>query len=356
MINFIKKLIPIKVKYFLIENFFYESFERSANPVVFVFLAADYGNIGDIAITHAQIQFLQRTFPERKVLWVPISKTRTYIKSIKKTILKDDIVTIVGGGNMGVMYSDIEELRQKVIKNFNNNKIVCFPQTLDWEENLNANIALKKIRNIYSQHSDITLIARESVSLKKLNELFENTSVKVITTPDIVLQIDLEEFNYEMNRRREGGLLCLRNDKEKIVNLNMYVTEIQSILKEFNEIVACTDTHIECSNMSKIETTEVLSSKIDQFSKAKLIITDRLHGMILSFVTGTPCIVLPNSNHKISQTVKDWLFAEERIFLYENQTHIRNQIKYFIESRQESSGRLSEELYLPLIKALKNEY
>ena len=40
---------------------------------------------------------------------------------------------------------------------------------------------------------------------------------------------------------------------------------------------------------------------------ARLVVTDRLHGMILSLVAGTPCLVLPNSNHKIRQTWKDWL-------------------------------------------------
>lgn len=36
------------------------------------------------------------------------------------------------------------------------------------------------------------------------------------------------------------------------------------------------------------------------FSESRLIITDRLHGMIFAYITKTPAIVLPNSNFKIT--------------------------------------------------------
>jgi pyruvyl transferase EpsI len=39
--------------------------------------------------------------------------------------------------------------------------------------------------------------------------------------------------------------------------------------------------------------------KLDEFAKSKLVITDRLHGMIFSAITGTPCIVFANSNGKV---------------------------------------------------------
>jgi len=36
------------------------------------------------------------------------------------------------------------------------------------------------------------------------------------------------------------------------------------------------------------------------------VITDRLHGMIFAFITGTPAIVLPNNNGKIEHSY-DWI-------------------------------------------------
>ena len=37
---------------------------------------------------------------------------------------------------------------------------------------------------------------------------------------------------------------------------------------------------------------QIIQEKLVEFSQAQLIITDRLHGMILAYLSKTPCIVL----------------------------------------------------------------
>ena len=46
--------------------------------------------------------------------------------------------------------------------------------------------------------------------------------------------------------------------------------------------------------------------KWNEFRSARLVITDRLHGMIFSAVTGTPCVALNNSNGKVGYEY-EWL-------------------------------------------------
>ena len=60
-----------------------------------------------------------------------------------------------------------------------------------------------------------------------------------------------------------------------------------------------------------------MTDKLSQFRAAKLVVTDRLHGMILCLLSGTPCLVLPNSNHKIRQTQSDWLRNHPRLVFLE---------------------------------------
>mgnify|MGYP005992677893 CR=1 FL=1 len=122
MFSIFKKFIPKKVKFFLYELFNREEITLSKGPKAFVFLSADYGNIGDLSISAAQGEFLESHLPEYTVVHIPISKTRAVLRSLKKQIGAKDIVTTIGGGNMGVMYPDIEELRQLVIKTFLNNR------------------------------------------------------------------------------------------------------------------------------------------------------------------------------------------------------------------------------------------
>src|SRR5690606_3226746 len=116
---------------------------------VFIFLAADYGNLGDVAITYAQHRFLSKIYAEYQVVEIPISRTLRGIVQLKKVIQKDDIITTVGGGNTGDMYYQIEHFRQLVIQNFPNNPIVSFPQTIDFSTTEKGKKRLQKAINIY---------------------------------------------------------------------------------------------------------------------------------------------------------------------------------------------------------------
>lgn len=47
-------------------------------------------------------------------------------------------------------------------------------------------------------------------------------------------------------------------------------------------------------------------NKFKDFQKSKLVITDRLHGMVFCAISGTPCIAFSNYNHKVKGTY-DWI-------------------------------------------------
>jgi pyruvyl transferase EpsI len=49
-----------------------------------------------------------------------------------------------------------------------------------------------------------------------------------------------------------------------------------------------------------------LEKKLDEFRSAKLVITDRLHGMIFAAITGTPCVALNNISKKV-EGVYQWI-------------------------------------------------
>lgn len=317
IISFIKKIIPLKLKKTLIQHIYTKKIILPKKERAFIFLAADYGNIGDIAITHAQENFLRKTLPKHQTISIPISSTRHYIKSIKKQINTNDIVTIVGGGNMGSLYPDIEELRQLVIRSFPNNRIICFPQTLDWDESKKSLQTLKQISNIYSKHSDIHLFARESISYKKLNELFKSfDNVHIALVPDIVMSTTAETLGTLDCSAPEGILRCLRNDKESALTASQY-DHLDKILVKTGYSIFDTDTHAGGSQLDTTYCSKLLADKLSQFRAAKLVVTDRLHGMILCLLSGTPCLVLPNSNHKIRQTWLDWLQHHTRLIFVE---------------------------------------
>lgn len=278
-----------------------------AGPRALLFLRADYGNIGDLAISEAQRQFLLHALPSFEVVPVPISITEEALHSIRKQIAPGDIVTIVGGGNMGSMYPDIEALRQRVIRAFPDNRVICFPQTLDWDESGASKRALTRIARVYARHPDLHVFARETVSLKKLKEMFSNRpSVKVGLAPDIVLSATGSALGVNGVARPDGVLLCLRNDGERRLGERDEAAVRQALVDSGLAVVE-TDTHAGGAGLSSDRCTQLVAGKLEQFAAARLVVTDRLHGMILAALAGTPCLVLPNANHKIRQTWLDWM-------------------------------------------------
>lgn len=303
----LKKLVPINIKRVINSVVHREAVELPPSKRAFIFLAADYGNIGDLAITSAQVAYLATQLNSYTVVRVPISRTRTQLRSIKRQISPSDLVTIIGGGNMGSLYPDIEELRQLVIRSFPSNRIICFPQTLDWDDSTISSRTLKDIVSTYSAHRDIHVFARETITRNKLALIFQDCpTVSIGFTPDIVLSATASILGATPGRTPSGILRCLRDDRERALDPECYAL-LDEALASVGELVEITDTHVCGSRLTEGQCEKLLSDKVNQFSAARLIVTDRLHGMILSVLAGTPCLVLPNSNHKIRQTWRDWL-------------------------------------------------
>ena len=308
----VKKMIRIKLygRYLtskISNNFFY--IDNSKQKIV-VALAADYGNLGDVAITYAQTKFLREKFPDAEVIDFPISKTFTEMKSLKRIIGPEDIITIVGGGNTGDMYDDIEFCRQFVINQFPNNRIICFPQTIDFSGIPSGRKALKKAIMVYGRHEKLSLSAREEKSFNKFSQLFINN--RVVMAPDIVLSLD----EADLTVCREGVTFVLRADGEKSISESLQKELIEKVSANYS--VRFNDTHVNKTKMSVKERKDELDTIWNVFRKSELVITDRLHGMIFCAITNTPCIAINNSNKKVAGVYNAWLKDSQTIRVMEN--------------------------------------
>ena len=271
---------------------------------VIVTLAADYGNLGDIAITYAQTKLLKDLFPDRKIITVHVKDTYM-LGVLKKSISPNDIITIIGGGNMGDVYESFESRRRYIIHLFPHNKIISFPQSLDFR----TERALNKSVKIYSKHQNLHIFARETTSFELMKASFKKNYLYLV--PDIVFYLNkvLPTFH------RDGIILCLRNDIERSISKTQWSSLVSSIEEKY-ENIQYYDTFI--GDFQKGEEDVALDHIWSAFKKAKVVVTDRLHGMIFCAITNTPCIVLPNSNHKISSTYYKWLDQLKFIIYIEN--------------------------------------
>ena len=68
-----------------------------------------------------------------------------------------------------------------------------------------------------------------------------------------------------------------------------------------------------------------MDSLIDEIRESSLVITDRLHGMILSYVNHTPCLVYGNQNMKI-QGAYEMIMKSQMVSLFTESSDIANDI------------------------------
>lgn len=269
---------------------------------VFIALSANYGNIGDIAITIAQERMIKQVFPDRKIVHIPMNNAFDYEDEIKSILNKDDILTVIGGGNLGNAYLGHEEKRRFIIKLFKNNKSISFPQSISFANDEVGQTEFQTSVKDYAQNSNLTVFARE---LKSYNSMKLNFKNQVCLVPDIVLY--LKDKMLQHNEVRETITLCLRNDREKVTSSDIKANLIQLLnSNEFDNILV-TDTHLGEISVKISEMDKIFETSLQEFKNSKVVITDRLHGMIFCIITNTPCIALDNSNHKISSTYHTWL-------------------------------------------------
>lgn len=331
--KFIKKIIPKHIKVYIYDKYENYKLNKKYNKIkevnrIFIFGSPVGGNLGDQAIIVAEKRFLMDNYPNYEIIDIDLSEYYRHIKFIKKYINNDEVIFLHGGGNLGNQYIHEENIRRDVVRNFPNNKIVLFPQTMYFINDENGKEELENSKKIYGSHPNLTLVSREKISFKLMKENFKNNTI--ILTPDIVLYLNKSKNKVD----RKGALFCMRGDLEsKFTDLQK--KEILELLKSNYDEVKVTDTVVN-ENITKDKREVKLNEKFNEFANSELVITDRIHGMIFAAITSTPCIALSNYNQKVIGTY-EWIknldyikFANNinEVNMYINELKVIKKYKY----------------------------
>lgn len=273
---------------------------KSRKKVV-VTLAGFYQNLGDMALTFAQKRFIEATLPDYEVLLFASTDTYSSMRALKRVVGPRDIITTIGGGNMDDLYSSLENARRFVVRSFPNNPIVSFPQTMAFSDTESGRRALRRSARTYRTHRNLVVFARERHSFELMQNALAGTRVEC--SPDTVLSLTLDLAV----RERAGILVSIRGDKEAALSSEDR-SRIAEILHAKTDDVLFRDTVDVALDDCQPETFEdTLQEYWALLASRRLVVTDRLHTMIFSVITGTPVIVLSNNNHKIKGTYEAWL-------------------------------------------------
>lgn len=289
---------------------------------------------------------LEQNFPQYQIYQIPEKFLYKCIDKAKEFINKEDILLLHGGGNIGDTYLVPEEGRRKVIELFPDNKIIIFPQTAFFENNESGKAQLEISKKIYNNHPQLVIMAREEKSYNFMKEHFYNA--KVFLTPDIVMSM-----KESRNLNRENVTFLFRMDKEKTLTNNEIIKIKEVITKKYGKYII-SDMHLgeDVINVAGNIRKNALQNKFKEFQSSKLVVTDRLHGMIFAAITETPCVALGSFTHKIFESYK-WLENLEYIKICDNIDDFEKLVNEVlnVENRNYDNKFAKE----PILKILKDE-
>jgi pyruvyl transferase EpsO len=311
----------------------------------------DYFNIGDHLIGLATVFYITDVIKARI----------NYIASIydfseellEKRVGKAPII-LQGGGNLGDIWPHHQLFREQIISQYRDRPIIIMPQCIYFANSENLNRAAA----IFNAHPNLTLFTRDNYSYELACKHFSNC--QVIKAPDMVFHmVDMPLPGYKFNPKHPILYLC-RDDTEldrafspaalEIANLvvqewddspRKWIYRGRGKFRELKEwywrlpgvvLLVREGWQRGLANpkqwlpRQKWERFHPYASKFDalydpfisrfswslmhsgvyQLTQSRLVITNRLHGHILSILLGIPNIFLPNSYYKNESFYETW--------------------------------------------------
>lgn len=255
-----------------------------------------HGNLGDQAIALAERDFISALVGKENLFEFTNSECKANLRDIIKWTKDDDFVVIHGGGFLGTLWLNEEKVFIRILEGLREKKILVFPQTIYFEKTEIGDREETRFRNAIKACSDITIFTRDRNSYEWLKESAILPPERFYLVPDIVMSYQIK--NFEHKKREKLIWLCLRGDMEKNFDSNT-LNILTGELKELGYRVELTDTVVD-GEIGQTERYHAVYAKLEQFAKGALVITDRLHGMVFSALSATPCIALDNISKKVS--------------------------------------------------------
>lgn len=282
---------------------------------IWYFCVLTHSNLGDQAQACCIEKYFRKFFSDHIVFKLSNNAFDFYEEKIlmilKEKIKETDLIFFQSGYTFTGIHP-YENMHRKIVENFPYNKIVFLPQTVKFK---NQKI-LENVQNFYGKYDNIYFFARDKISYDIYKSIFpEHRNVHCF--PDIVTtEIGNYDFN---NNERNGILLCVRNDVEKLYSfqeISLFKEKLQKIAK-----VSLSDTNSETKENSLKEYWKKIEETIDDYAQYQVIITDRYHGTIFALIANTPVIILKTTDHKVV-TGADWFEG-----VYEDYVYVVNDLE-----------------------------
>lgn len=279
----------------------------------------DHSNVGDSAIWLGQIALLKRAGVRIRYA---ASRGDFSLPALRRNLPPGGIVLIHGGGNFGTLYPAHQEHREMLLRDCAGLKVVQLPQSICYDD---AD-ALQRTARAIAAHREFTLMVRDQASYRIATGAL---GACARLCPDAALML---VGSLARPQPRVDCFILARTDKERssdgLASAVVHHAEGLDILcGDWLEEPASARlawaqwvrpklrrASLRMAPWQRLVTASYTSAArvrvqrgVRLLGRGKVVITDRLHGMILSVAAGIPCVALDNSNGKVSAFHRLWL-------------------------------------------------
>lgn len=269
-----------------------------------------YDNPGDSAIWLGEVAALRRI--GREVVYR--ADHFGYRERALRRRLGGGTILLQGGGSLGDVWPEMQRFREALVSAFPNNRIVQLPQTMHFVDRA----ALDRARRVFDGHRDLTLLVRDRASLAVAREHF---AAAAALCPDAAFALG----PLPRSRAPERDVTWLaRTDTESAARESPPVETVDWLRSTGDRrapwpvrgrtlaALACRLPRLARATSGwpvhsyDLLARERLRYAVGILSGARAIVTDRLHGHILSVLLGIPHVLLDNSYGKLSGFHATW--------------------------------------------------
>ena len=272
-------------------------------------------NVGDSAIWLGEVQMLRQIHGQGPAY---VSNAR-FSPDEPDRFVQDGIIYLHGGGNLGDIWPAHQLYRESILARYPRHRIVLLPQSLHYRDPA----AIERSKRAFGSHSDFHMMVRDHESLEFVRQHFD---CQVMLVPDSAFGIDM---SHVPRQKASSGMTCLfRDDREqrddaeagKALFADARVEDWQDQSKGYlrasrlamriirrspkipGERVLMA---LRCLAFNRMAS-DLVAAGFRQLDAAEVIVTDRLHGHIMSSLLGKPHVVIDNSYGKITNFIRAW--------------------------------------------------
>ncbi|MGH7646756.1 MAG: polysaccharide pyruvyl transferase family protein [Gemmatimonadaceae bacterium] len=291
-----------------------ETLDRTVRPLlagvsrVALLDVPTHQNVGDSAIHLGTLALLRRA----GVRVCYACSIETYARDTLARQLGDGAILLAGGGNLGDLWPLHQQLRERVLADFPDRAVIQLPQSLYFADPA----ALARARTAFAAHRRFTLLLRDARSLAAARRAFD---APTDLCPDLAFALGplrrpvaptarvvwLARRDREAAPTSDSGAhktfdwaLQPPSPLSRVERMGHALTSAHPSLEPY--------AHGPLMRLGVIASRRRVRSGCAMLAAGDTVITDRLHGHILSLLLGIPHAVLDNSYGKVRSFYETW--------------------------------------------------